>query len=315
MPDAPPWLDRKEAVVIVNPTARKLPSRKRLKEAREWLDERGWAVEWIETAEPGHATSLAADAARRGLPLLFVCGGDGTLNEAVNGLAGSKTAVAVIPAGTVNLWAREVGMLKRPAEAVRLAVEGVAQRVDLGVAGSRYFLLVAGFGLDGAVAHGVSERIKKRFGAAAYALSAARQVLGYRPPLITLSLDGDSRALKLLMLTVGNTRNYAGLTQITSEAMVDDGWLDVCVYKGRGRWDLLWLALLTLVRQHQRSKKVLYRRVQRLGIESSTPLPVQLDGDAYIESPTEVSVVRDALWVVVPRTLKSPLFSQPRKQS
>jgi diacylglycerol kinase (ATP) len=103
---APPWIHRKEAVVIVNPTARKLPSQKCLREARNWLDERGWAVEWLETAAPGDATQLAADAAHREVPLLFVCGGDGTLNEAVNGLAGSETALAVIQSGTVILWAR-----------------------------------------------------------------------------------------------------------------------------------------------------------------------------------------------------------------
>ena len=310
MPD-PLWITRKEAVVIVNPTSRKLPSPKRLHEAREWLDERGWATEWLETAAPGDGISLAANAARRGVPLLFVCGGDGTLNEAVNGLAGSETALAVIPTGTVNLWAREVGLLKKPAEAVRLAIEGQRRRIDLGRAGARYFLLMAGFGLDAAVAHGVSHRIKGRFGAAAYVLSAAREALRYRSARVTLSLDGQERKLELLMLIAGNTRKYAGLTQITPAAVVDDGRLDVCAYSGSGRWDILWLALLTLIRQHRRSKKVLCKRVQRLGISPDTPLLVQLDGDAHSGSPKNVSVAPGALWVAVPAALKSPLFSQP----
>ena len=309
MPD-PLWIHRKEAVVIVNPTARKLPSQSRLGEARDWLDERGWAVEWLETAAPGDATSLAADAARRGVPLLFVCGGDGTLNEAVNGLAGSETALAVIPTGTVNLWAREVGLLKKPHEAVRLAVDGGRRRIDLGRAGERYFLLMAGFGLDAAAIHDVSHRMKSRFGAAAYAVSAAREALRYRSSPLTLSLDGRERTLELLMLIVGNTRKYAGLTEVTPAAIVDDGRLDVCAYCGRGRWDILWLALLTLIRQHRRSKKVLHQRVQRLGIRSDSPLLVQLDGDAQSESPTEVSVAPGALWVAVPAALKSALFSR-----
>ena len=135
MPD-PLWIHRKEAVVIVNPTARKLPSQRRLGEARD----AGHPTEDLRVAAPGDATSLAADAARCGVPLLFVCGGDGTLNEAVNGLAGSETALAVIPTGTVNLWAREVGLLKKPHEAVRLAVDGGRRRIDLGRAGERYFL-------------------------------------------------------------------------------------------------------------------------------------------------------------------------------
>jgi YegS/Rv2252/BmrU family lipid kinase len=245
------------------------------------------------------------------VPLLFVCGGDGTLNEAVNGLAGSETALAVIPAGTVNLWAREVGLLKKPPAAVRLAVDGARRRIDLGRAGERYFLLMAGFGLDATVAHGVSHRIKDRFGAAAYALSSVREALRYRSSPVTLSLDGRERTLELLMLIVGNTRKYAGLTEITPAAVVDDGRLDVCAYSGRGRRDILWLALLTLLRQHRRSRKVLRKRVQRLDIRSTTPLPVQIDGDAHSGSPTEVSVARGALWVAVPAALKSPLFRRP----
>src|SRR3989304_4301336 len=90
---------RRETVVIVNPAAHNLPARKRLQEADRWLRERGWGVEWLETTEPREATGLAARAAERGVPLVFVCGGDGTLNEAANGLAGGETGLAGIPAG------------------------------------------------------------------------------------------------------------------------------------------------------------------------------------------------------------------------
>ena len=158
--------------------------------------------------------------------------------------------------------------------------------------------------------HGVSHRIKGRFGAAAYALSAAREALRYRSSRVTLSLDGRERTLELLMLIVGNTRKYAGLTEITPAAIVDDGRLDVCAYSGHGRWDILWLALLTLIRQQRRSKKVMQHRVQRLGIASATPLPVQIDGDASSDSPVEVTIAPGALWVAVPKGLKSPLFSR-----
>jgi diacylglycerol kinase (ATP) len=302
--------DRKEAVIIVNPSARNLPKRARCAEADEWFRANGWSAEWVQTAGPDDATRIAAKAARDGIPLLFVCGGDGTLNEAVNGLAYSETAMAVIPAGTVNLWAREVELLKKPVEAVRLAVDGERRRVDLGRAGSRYFLLMAGYGLDGAVAHRVSHGVKGRFGAAAYALSAARQVLSYRGSPITVSMDGDRRAMNALMIIAGNTRNYAGLTQITREALIDDGRLDLCVYEGRGRWDILWLALLTLLGRHGRSRKVTQRRVERLELTWETPLLGHLDGEAIAESPAEVTVAPAALWVMTPKGLRSPLFSR-----
>jgi YegS/Rv2252/BmrU family lipid kinase len=303
--------DRKEAIIIVNPSARKLPKRARFIEADQWLRAHGWSAEWVETAGPGDATGLATKAAKDGVPLLLVCGGDGTLNEAVNGLAGTETAMAVIPAGTVNLWAREVGLMKRPVEAVRLAVEGVRRRVDLGRAGERYFLLMAGYGVDAAVAHRVSHGIKGRLGAAAYALSAARQAMVYRSSRIDVTMDGERRAMNVLQLIAGNTRNYAGLTQVTREALVDDGRLDLCVYEGRSRWDILWLSLLTLLGRHGRSRKVTQRRVERLELTWQTPLLAQLDGEAIAESPVEVTVAPAALWVMTPRGLKSPLFSRP----
>ena len=113
--------ERREVVVIVNPAAHNAAKRKALAAANEWLRDHGWKAEWAETSEAGEAKAVAAMAAEHRVPLVFVCGGDGTLNEAVNGLAGSETAVSVIPSGTVNLWAREMGLLKKPAEAVRLA--------------------------------------------------------------------------------------------------------------------------------------------------------------------------------------------------
>jgi diacylglycerol kinase (ATP) len=303
--------ERNETIVIVNPAAHNAAKRKALRAAEVCLREQGWKAEWAQTSGAGDAITMAAKAADRRVPLVFVCGGDGTLNEAVNGLAGSETAISVIPTGTVNLWAREIGLLKKPAEAVQLAIDGVRRRVDLGKAGSRYFLSMASFGIDAAVVHRVPHGVKGRVGAAAYALSAARQVMTYRGSRVTLSLDGEERSVVSLTIVAGNTRKYAGLTKVTPDAVIDDGLLDVCVYEGRGRWDIVRLAALTLVRRHRRSKRVQHRRVRQLTISSEKPLLVQLDGEALAESPTEVSIVAGALWVMTPRGLKSPLFSLP----
>jgi len=311
----PGQFERKDAVVIVNPAAHNAAKRQALYGANAWLRENGWKVEWIETSGAGDATVVATTAAEHGVPLVFVCGGDGTLNEAVNGLAGSETAVSVIPSGTVNLWARELGLLKKPAEAVRLAIEGDRRRIDLGKAGSRYFLSQVSFGVDAAVIHRVSHRIKGRAGAAAYALSAAKQVLTYRGSRVRLSLDGEERTAHTLTVVAGNTRIYAGLTKITPDAIVDDGHLDVCVYEGRGRWDIVRLAALTLLRRHRGSKRVDYKRVRHLKITSEEPLPVQLDGEPLAESPTDVSIAAGALWVMTPTGLRSPLFSLPSEMT
>ncbi len=299
---------RKETLVIVNPAAHNVPSRKRLDEADRWLRAQGWQADWRETEGPGQATVLAAGAAERGLPLVFVCGGDGTLNETANGLAGSDTALAPIRAGTVNIWAREMQVPRRPVDAVKAAIEGDRRHVDLGRAGERYFLLMAGYGLDGAIARRVHLGLKSRLGAATYAVAAIRECLRYRSSPVTLRFDGEEHAAEVLLLVAGNTRNYAGLVEITRQAQVDDGLLDVCVFQGKGTLDIILHAFRTLLRRHLQSKKVLYRKARRLELAWAEPLPVQLDGDAYELSPTEIEIAPSALWVAVPKGVKSPLF-------
>src|SRR3972149_5829064 len=222
---------------------------------------------------PGAGGGGGAAAAARGLPLLFVCGGDGTLNEAANGLAGSETALAPIRAGTVNIWAKEAGVPREPTQAGKAAGGGDRRRIDLGRAGDRYFLLMAGYGLDGAIARRVHLGMKSRLGAATYAIAAVREALRYRSSPITLRFDGEERDADVLMLVAGNTRNYAGLAEITREAQADDGLLDVCVYEGKGTVDIVLHVLRTVLHRHLRSKKVTYRKVKRLEFAGGEPLP------------------------------------------
>ncbi len=309
--DVTPAPGRREVVIILNPAAHKPPSSKHLREADALLKHHGWNTTWLTTRAPGDATSMAADAARRGVPLLFVCGGDGTLNEAVNGLAGTATVLAPIPGGTSNIWARETGMDKKPAEAVRLALEGDRRRVDLGCAGGRYFLLMAGYGIDAAVTHRVSLAAKRRLGAAAYVFAALREWLTYKGVRASLTLDGETLERDVLMLVAGNTRVYAGLTQITNDAVADDGLLDACIYEGKGRLDVAIHTILTALRLHRRWRKVTYRRFRELRISWRRQLPLQLDGDPQPEVPTLVTVAPAALWVAVPRGFTSPLFAAP----
>ena len=166
-----------KTTVIVNPMAHNLPSRRQLETVDEWLRLRGWQVSWEETRAPGHAIEIASRAADQGLPIVFVCGGDGTLSEAASGLAGSETALAAIPAGTVNIWARETGTPRRALAAVQAILNGERRKMDLGKAGERHFLLMAGYGLDGEITRRVSMGTKRYVGATAYALTAARESL------------------------------------------------------------------------------------------------------------------------------------------
>jgi len=295
------------ATVIVNPTSPNLPSRRHLREAASWLHSQGWQADWAFTRSPGDAIAMAARAAQEGRSLVVVCGGDGTINEAVNGLAGSETALAVIPAGTANVWAKEVGIPRQPVAALGVAVRGQARRMDLGRAsppsgeGGRYFFLMAGLGLDGRIAASLPLDVKRYLGATTYAITAVAQSLRYRGQRVKLIVDDEPLEARLLMMVAGNTRSYAGITQVTSRAYADDGLLDACIFQGRHTLDIIFHTLRVAAQAHLRASTVLYRRARRLEVQSETPLPVQLDGDFYPGYPTIFEVVPAALTVMVPQ--------------
>ena len=306
--------ERKEAVLIINPAAHNVPALKLRREAEEWLREAGWRFRWEQTTETGHATRIAARAAAERVPLVLALGGDGTLNEVANGLAGTETALGTLPAGTSNIWAREAGISRKLVEAVRLMATGERRLIDLGKAGDRYFMLFAGVGVDAQITRNVSLDMKRRVGAAAYGLAAVREALRWRSRPVTVRLDGVERRMDVLMAFAGNTRLYAGLTKITPNAVVDDGLLDVCIYEGSGSIDIAMHTARTLLQSHRKASKVLFQRVKRLEFDWEEPLPMQLDGDPVGECPREIEVAPGALWVVVPAGLRTGLFAGPERR-
>nr|AUF80935.1 diacylglycerol kinase catalytic subunit [uncultured bacterium]AUF80940.1 diacylglycerol kinase catalytic subunit [uncultured bacterium] len=301
--------ERKEAVLIINPAAHNVPALKLRREAEEWLREAGWRFRWEQTTETGHATRIAARAAAAKIPLVLALGGDGTLNEVANGLAGTETALGTLPAGTSNIWAREAGISRKLVEAVRLMATGERRLIDLGKAGDRYFMLFAGIGVDAQITRTVSLDMKRHVGAAAYGIAAFREALRWRSRPVTVRLDGVERRMDVLMAFAGNTRLYAGLTKITPNAVVDDGLLDVCIYEGSGSLDIAMHTARTLLKSHKKANKVLCQQVRRLEFDWEEPLPMQLDGDPVGDCPREIEVAPGALWVIVPAGLRTGLFA------
>lgn len=297
----------KRALVIYNPAARKAPKIHRVRAGIEAL--RDWDCALLRTERPGHATELARDAVRDSVDAAVACGGDGTVNEVVNGLAGSETALAVVRGGTANVWAKETRLPKRPERALRLLDEGEVRPVDLGNAGERYFLLMAGIGFDAAIVRDLHGPWKRRLGAAAYVLFGLRHTLRHRAVTGELMMNGERQRESLYWLVLGNSRNYGGLVNITDRARADDGLLDLALLRRGGLLRLGWLLPWLLLGRHHRRAEVLYRQVESL--ELRTPeLPVQVDGEYLGETPMHFEVARGALRVIVPRGLHSPLFSR-----
>ncbi len=296
-------------LIIFNPMAGQAATlQQELEGAAQVWRAAGWSVDMQPTQAAGDGTRLAREAAMAGYDLVAAAGGDGTINEIVNGLAGSETALTPLPIGTVNVWARELGLPMQPRATAEALLRGTIRRVDLGLAGERYFLLMAGVGFDAAVVMAVHAREKRRLGALAYVVRAVALAFAYGGTRAQITIDGDPLFGRVLMLVIGNTRLYGGVISITSEAIIDDGLLDVCLLRGRN-----WLRSLgqisSVLRRRQRADpQVEYRLAREVTISARRPLPIQVDGDYIGTTPMTFTIAPRALRVLLPERLPSNLL-------
>ncbi len=308
---SPPVAPR--ARIIVNPFsggAHGILGLREVRDAAEWLNAHGLPTELCETMRPGHAFELADQAVNAGMELVVAAGGDGTLNEIIQALAGHDTALGVLPLGTVNVWAREMGIPLNMAQARDVLVRGVRRRVDLGRAGSRYFLLMAGIGFDAEVARRVERGPLKRLGLKFLDYLATAGILSVtqQSTRIWMRCDGKRRSVSALMVLIGNTRLYGGALTFAKQAVADDGLLDVVVVSGGGLLYRLGVLVRALLRRASLGPRVRYSRCRTVRLESHTPLPVQVDGEVIGTLPMTFTVIPSALTVVVPAAAPSELF-------
>jgi YegS/Rv2252/BmrU family lipid kinase len=266
------------AAVIVNPA--KLGDVARFRgQVRAAMAERGWGEPmWLATTPDDPGEGQARTAVKDGADLVVACGGDGTVTACAAGLAGSRTPMAVVPAGTGNLLARNLGLPLDVRGALEVALAGVNRELDVGVANGRPFLVMAGLGLDAQMLGSTSEPLKKRLGWVAYVVAGLRH-LRDRPMRVTLRADGGPperrRASAVIAGNVG--RLQGGLTLLPGAAP-DDGLLDVVVLTATG-W-AGWLAVLAQVALRRGAGGPVTRGAFReLRIDADREYPWELDGE------------------------------------
>lgn len=301
------------AVIIANPTSGSgvfAHHTHRLHETLSFLRSHGWRVELCYTQKPGDAQRLARNAVEQNANLVIAVGGDGTINEIIQALVGSETALGVLPTGTVNVWAREMGIPFDVSGARNVLLRGQTRRVDLGCVNGRYFLMMVGIGLDGTITQAVEKKPLKRLGIFGYFLAATWFGPGYQSFPITLHRDGNIVNVRALQIFIGNTQLYAGAFKFTWQAKCDDGLLDLCIVRKRGplgRFVVLWDFIL---RREKRSLWVRYENFTSIEIDSPQPIAIQVDGEAAGYTPAAFSIVPGGLKVIVPQKAPAGLFSQ-----
>lgn len=299
------------ALIVFNPTAGQAESLEQdLRAAAGVWRDHGWRVELRPTERSGDGTRIAREAAAEGFDVVVAAGGDGTINEVVNGLAGTRTALATLPVGTVNVWAREIGLPLQPRATAETLLRSHVRRIDLGRAGGRYFLLMAGVGFDAAVVGEVRSPEKRRLGMLAYVLRGLEVATRYRGKRARVVLDGRRVGGRILLVVIGNSQLYGGVVKITPRAIIDDGLLDVCIIKGASLLSAPLRALSILLQRYNLDPAIEYHRARSIRVETRAGLPVQVDGDHIGQTPMTFEVAPGALRALLPPELPPELVRQ-----
>jgi diacylglycerol kinase (ATP) len=244
-----------------------------------WVREKGHLVEVAVTHEAGAAAVLAREAAHRGVDVVAAAGGDGTVNEVVNGLDGFDVPLGIIPLGTANDFARQVGIPADADHAMDVILQRKPLRIDTASMNGRRFLNVSTGGVGAEATAETPHEVKESLGPMAYAISGMRKLAGFRPYQASFKGSDFEYSGEFLMFAAGITRATGGGMMATPMASATDGLLDLCIVEGMSRSDFARTVLKVKKGEHVGHPGVHYAQVRHVTIESPEPITVNLDGE------------------------------------
>jgi YegS/Rv2252/BmrU family lipid kinase len=269
------------------------------------------------TLEPGDCTRLVREALERGVDLVAVYGGDGTIMEAANGLMGSSTPLLVLPGGTGNVFSIELGIPQDTNAAVELAVNPQARTraVDVGQCGERYFLLRVGIGFAAEQINLTSRELRDKFGKLAYFIAALQAMPKAGSAQYHIQIDGEEMTFEGATCLVENAGNIgiAG-TSLVPDVHVDDGLLDLVVLRGVDLQTTLH-AFSSILRKEKELENLDHRQGREFTIRSDPPQSVVADGEPCGETPCTVKVHPSAIKVIVPPEVETAKEETPKKEA
>lgn len=267
--------------IIINPiSGGASPERARLRAqlASAVVDRHGDRAEVFVTERRGHARELARAAAGRGARLVISWGGDGTLNEVASALAFGNVPLGLVPAGSGNGFARELGVAPRPERAIADAIGAKPRAIDLGEVDDRLFVNVAGFGFDAYVAAEFDKRGGRR-GFAGYVAVTARALVSYVPRNYTITTAEGCKTSRAVLVTVANSAQFGNGARIAPRALLDDGRLDLVVVEERARWRTLCHVPRLFNGTVERMPGCSICHIRQATIESDQPMAFHVDGE------------------------------------
>ncbi|MGD9895660.1 MAG: diacylglycerol kinase family protein [Candidatus Methylacidiphilaceae bacterium] len=280
--------------IIFNPAARGEKARRLFDRLRRAAGDSVIRV----TKFPGDAEAQTERALEQGYRIVVAAGGDGTVNEVVNGLNGTAATLGILPLGTINVFAMELGLPVQLESAWEVIQAGKTRKVDLPRVGEQRFVQLAGVGFDAEILARTNWWTRKTFGPMSYLLAAVG-LLGRSVPLLNVTVDGKETHQGRFLL-VGNGRFYGGRFPVFPDAKLDDGLLDGCLFAELNAVAVARYLQGVFSRRHTLLSDVLYFQAEALTVQSARPVPVEVDGELYGHTPCAFSLSPAELEVIVP---------------
>ena len=293
--------DTHRVSIVANPVSGHGKGRRLAERVVETLRAQGVDAGIAWTAARGDGERLAAEALAAGAHTVVACGGDGTVQEVAQAMAGADARMGLVPTGRCNDFARALGIGPDPDALAAGLAAGATRRVDLGRAGERYFCTVAALGFDAAVSRFVDGEMRLPLrGTPAYLYGTLRVLMRYRPVDVRMSGDFGAYEGPIFLAANANTPSYGGAIRIAPDAKPDDGLFEICLIKPPGRLRALLLLPRAMRGTHGSVPQLEFLKTKAVRIEAPEPTEVWADGEPLGQTPLTLEIVPGALEVVVP---------------
>jgi diacylglycerol kinase (ATP) len=306
--------------LIYNPMAGRFPSIHLVERAAKILENNGWEIDILRTDGGHEITKLSKKAASAGMDAVFMAGGDGSLHLAAAGLLGSDTALAVLPAGTANVWAQELGLPTLSwtnwmalETSVKRLLNGSFRTMDVGICQGIPFLLWAGAGFDAFIVNHIEPRtrLEKNFAVPQYAATMAWYATSWTGMDLRIRVDSEEVNGTYIVALVTNIRLYAGgIAELSPSARIDDGSMDLWLFAGDTPLETMQHIIDLASGKHLDSKNTKRYSCREISISSKSDLYLQLDGEPLPPAKKiSISIKPQSLRVMIPDSLPKPLFT------
>jgi diacylglycerol kinase (ATP) len=281
--------------------------RKRLANVLDRLERGGLETSTHATIGEGDATLAAAEAVDRGFDIVIAAGGDGTLYEVINGLAGKgrRPALGILPLGTTNDFARALAIPRNVDAACDLIVRGYTRSIDVGKVNERYFINIAGGGSMTELTYEVPSKLKTMLGQLAYYMKGLEKLPRLRPIELFMKAEGIELHEEVMMFLITNSNSVGGFERLAPDASLSDGLLDVLVLKRCNLAEFVRLTTLALRGEHLNDPNVIYFQTNRMEVSSPDYVQLNLDGELGGTLPAVFTSLHEHLNIIVDESGKS----------